>query len=51
MIKSMRYSKSASKREVYSNSGLPQQTRNTPNKLTVHLKEVEKEEEDKAPNQ
>ena len=39
--------KSSSKREVYSNTNLPQETRKISNKLTLHLKEVEKEESTK----
>ena len=39
-------SKSRSKREVYSKTILPQETRNTSNKhLTLHLKQLEKEEQ------
>ena len=38
-------SKSSSKREVYSNTILPQETRKTSNNLTFHLKQLEKEEE------
>ena len=41
----MGYSKSSSKREVYSNTILPQETRKTSNNLTFHLKQLEKEEE------
>ena len=40
-------SKSSSKREVYSDTGLPQETRKTSNNLTLHLKELEKEEQTK----
>ena len=41
-------SKSSSKREVYSNTILPQETRKTQiNNLTLHLKELEKEEQTK----
>ena len=36
-------SKSSSKREVYSNTGLPQETRKISNHLILHLKELEKE--------
>ena len=32
-----------SKREVYSNTILPQETRKTSNNLTLHLKQLEKE--------
>ena len=43
LSKSMGCSKSSSKREVYSNTGLPQKTRKISNKnLTYHLKEFEK---------
>ena len=39
-------SKSSSKREDYSNTNLPQETRNISiNKLTLHLKQLEKEEQ------
>ena len=42
----MGYSKSSSKREVYSDTGLSQQTRKISNKhSTMHLKELEKEEQ------
>ena len=40
-------SKSNSKREVYSNTVLPQETRKISNNLTLHLKELEKEEQTK----
>ena len=40
-------SKCSHKREVYSNIGIPQKTREISNKLTYHLKELEKEEETK----
>ena len=40
-------SKSSSKREVYSNTSLPQETRNISNNLTLHLKELQKEEQTK----
>ena len=40
--------KSSSKREVYSNTSLPQETRKSQiNNLTLHLKELEKEEQTK----
>ena len=38
-------SKSSSKREVYSNTILPQETRKTLNRLTLHVKQEEKEEQ------
>ena len=38
-------SKSSSKREVYSNTILPQERRNISNNLTLHLKQLEKEEQ------
>ena len=38
-------SKSSSKREVYSNTILPQETRKISNNLNLHLKQSEKEEE------
>ena len=37
--------KSSSKREVYNNTSLPQETKETSNKLTSHLKEPEKEKQ------
>ena len=40
-------SKSSSKREVYSNSISPQETRKVSNNVTLHLKKVEKEEQRK----
>ena len=41
-------SKRSSKREVYSNTSLPQETRKISNKLSnLHLKELEKEEQTK----
>ena len=39
-------SKSSCKREVYSNTILPQETRETSNKLTLHLKQLENEEQE-----
>ena len=41
----MGHSKSSSKREVYSNTILSQETRKISNDLTLHLKELEKEEQ------
>ena len=38
-------SKSSPKREVYSNTILPQETRKTLNRLTLHVKQEEKEEQ------
>ena len=43
----MECSKSSSKREVYSNTILPQETRKISSNLTLHLKELEKEEQTK----
>ena len=40
-------SKSSSKRDVYSNTTLPQETTSQVNNLTLHLKELEKEEQTK----
>ena len=40
----MRRSKSSAKREVYSNASLRQET-NQINNLTIHLRQLEKEEE------
>ena len=46
-LKPMGCSKSSSKREVYSNTILPQETRKTSNRQpTLHLKTLEKEEEE-----
>ena len=45
--KPMGHSKSSSKREVYSYTSLPQETRKISNNLTLHLKELEKEEQRK----
>ena len=41
-------SKSSSKREVYSYTSLPQETRKISNNLSLHLKELEKEEQTKC---
>ena len=38
------HSKSSSKREVYSNTILPHETRKISNNLTLHLQQPEKEE-------
>ena len=43
--KPMGCSKSSSKREVYSNTFLPQETRKISNNLTLQLKQLEKEEQ------
>ena len=43
----MECSKSSSQREVYSYTSLPQETRKVSNNLTLHLKELEKEEQTK----
>jgi len=41
--KSVGHSESNSKKEIYSNTGLPQETRRSSNyNLTLHLKELEK---------
>lgn len=49
MPKSMGYRQRGSKREVYSNSGLSQQTQKNPNKQSmVYLMELEKEEKTKS---
>ena len=46
--KPMGHSKSSSKREVYSNIFLPQETRKSSNKQpNLHLKQLEKEEQTK----
>ena len=39
--------KGSFKRQVHSNTNLPQETRKPTNKLTLHLKQVEKEEQRK----
>ena len=39
--------KSSSKREVYSNTILPQETKKNSNNLTLHIKQLEKEEQTK----
>ena len=41
----MGHSQSSSHREVCSNANLPQETTKTANIVTLHLKELEKEEE------
>ena len=41
-------SKSGPKREVYSNSGLRKQEKSQINNLTFHLKELEKEQQNKS---
>ena len=41
----MGISKSSSKREAYIDTGLPQETRRVSNNLTLHLKQLEKEEQ------
>ena len=42
----MGFSKSSAKREVHTNTSLPQETRETSNiNLTLHLKHIEKEEQ------
>ena len=42
--KSMGFSKSSAKGKVHSNTNLPQETIQKSNSLTLHLKELEKEE-------
>ena len=42
--KSMGFSKSSTKGKVHSNTNLPQETIQKSNSLTLHLKELEKEE-------
>ena len=41
--------KSSAKEKVHSNSGLPQEPRKKSNNLTLHLKQLEKEEKEKNP--
>ena len=48
--KLLRYSKSGSKREVYNNTGLPQEARKISNSLILHLKKLEEEEQMKEGN-
>ena len=43
----MGQSKSNSKRVIYSDTTLPQETREVSNNLTLHLKQLEKEEQTK----
>ena len=43
-LKSLKCSKSSSKREVYSYTELPKETRKITSSLTYHIKELEKEE-------
>ena len=43
----MGFSKIGTKREVYNNTDLPQETRKTSNNLSLYLKELEKEEQKK----
>ena len=43
----MQCSKTNSKREVYSDTSLPQEIRKISNNLTLHLKQLEKEEQTK----
>ena len=40
----MGFSKSSAKRKVHINTSLPQETREKSNNLTLHLKQLEKEE-------
>ena len=40
----MGHCKSSAKGKVHSNTGIPQETRKKSNKLTLHLKQLEKEE-------
>ena len=43
--KAMGCNKSSSKRDVYSNTILPQETQNISNYLSLHVKQLEKEEQ------
>ena len=43
--KPMEFSKSSAKGKVHSNTSLPQETGEKSNNLTLHLKQLEKEEE------
>ena len=42
--KTVGHYKSSAKRKVHSNTGIPQETRSQINNLTLHLKQLEKEE-------
>ena len=42
--KPMKFNKSSAKREIHSNTSLPQQEKHQINNLTLHLKQLEKEE-------
>ena len=44
----MGHCKSSAKGKVHSNKGLPQETRKKSNNLTLHLKQLEKEEMKKS---
>ena len=46
-LKMLGYSKSSAKKEVYSNRSLPQETRDKSNNLSLHLKQLEKEVQNK----
>ena len=41
----MGFSKCSAKRNVYSNTSLPQETRETSNNLTLHIRQLEKEKQ------
>ena len=43
----MEHSKSSSKKEIYSNKSLPQETRKISNNLILYLKQPEKEQKPK----
>ena len=49
--KAMGCNKSSSKRDVYSNTILPQETQNISNYLSLHVKQLEKEEQKKHQSQ
>ena len=43
--KPMGFRKCSAKRNIYSNTSLPQEIRETSNNLTLHLRQLEKEEQ------
>ena len=43
--KPMGFRKRSAKRNIYSNTNLPQEIRETSNNLTLHLRQLEKEEQ------
>jgi len=49
MVQNLWGCKSSSKREVYSNTGLPHEARKISDNLNLHLTELEKEEQNPNP--